>query len=33
MDYIDIEANFTTDEWNSYKSLIKECPNLTQIAY
>jgi len=31
LDYINKEANVTTDEWNGYKPLIKEYPNLIQI--
>jgi hypothetical protein len=30
-DYINNEANVTTDEWNGYKPLKKEYPNLIQI--
>lgn len=31
IDYINKEAKVTTDEWNGYKPLIKEYPNLIQI--
>jgi len=31
LDYINKEAKVTTDEWNGYKPLIKEYPNLIQI--
>lgn len=30
-DYISTDSKITTDEWNGYKPLKKEYPNLTQI--